>query len=107
MKDLNLELVELFDMRKAKIRNEKNLTAQADEAKKDIRMLTIMFSDGIPSLKVKMDEEQYIIWDAPLKSLFFFNGKKQVLLEGSEKEICVKARPFLREMVAQAKKFYL
>lgn len=107
MRDLNLELVELFDLKKAKLRQDKELTTKADEAKKDIRLLTVMFRDGIPSLKIKIDEGEYIIWDAESNNLLFSNGQKKVLLEASSKEICVKARPFLLEMVEQAKKFYL
>lgn len=106
-KDLNLELVELFDLRKAKVRYDKDLTQKANEALKDIRLLTVMFRDGIPSLKVKIDEGEYIEWQAESGSLLFTDGKSKVLLEAASKEVRVKARPFLHEMVEQAKKFYL
>lgn len=107
MKDLNSELVELFDMRKSKIRHEKELTNKAQEAQKDIRLLTVMFRDGIPSLEVKIDEGEYIVWDASNGSLLYVKGKTRVMLEAAEREVRIKARPFLFEMVAQAKKFYL
>lgn len=107
MKDLNLELVELFDMKKRKLRAQKDLTQKALEAQKDIRMLTVMFRDGIPSLQVKIDEGEYIMWDAQNGSLLYSNGKTKIMLEASEPEVRIKARPFLYEMVAQAKKFYL
>lgn len=107
MKDLNLELVELFDLRKAKLRYEKDLTQQANEAQKDIRMLTVMFREGIPSLKVKIDEGEYIIWQEETGNLLYSNGKINILLEAASREVRIKARPFLHEMVEQAKKFYL
>ncbi len=107
MKDLSMELVELFDLRKAKLRYEKDLTQKANEAQKDIRLLTVMFRDGIPSLQVKIDEGEHIIWQAETGSLLYSNGKSKILLEQASKEVQVKARPFLFEMVTQAKNFYL
>lgn len=107
MKDLNDELVELFDLRKAKLRYEKDITQKANEAQKDIRLLTVMFREGIPSLQVKIDEGEYIIWQQETGSLLYTDGKAKILLEGASKEVRVKARPFLRELVEQAKKFYL
>ena len=107
MKDLNSQLVELFDMRKKKVHQEKELNNRALEAQKDIRMLTVMFRDGIPSLEVKIDEGEYIVWDAHSSSLLYVKGKTRVMLEAAEREVRIKARPFLFEMVAQAKKFYL
>lgn len=106
-KDLNLELVELFDLRKAKIRYEKDLTLKANEARRDIRLLTVMFRDGIPSLQISIDEGEYIVWQSETGSLLYTNGKGKVLLEAASKEVQVKARPFLHQMVEQAKKFYL
>lgn len=107
MKDLNLELVELFDMKKAKLRYEKDLTQKANEAQKDIRMLIMMFREGIPSLEVKIDEGEYLIWEEETGNLLYSDGKARILLDAASKEVRVKARPFLREMVKQAKNFYL
>jgi len=106
-KDLNLKLVELFDLRKAKLRYEKDLTQKANEAQRDIRLLTVMFREGIPALKVKIDEGEYIVWQPETGSLLYTDGKAKILLEAASKEVRVKARPFLHEMVKQAKNFYL
>lgn len=104
--DLSQELVSLFDLKKSKARNEKILTQAAFEAQRDIRYLTLMFCDGIPDISVKCSPTETIRWDAHSQKLIYQDGFDQQLLEAASKEIRVKMRPFLKELVKKAKDFY-
>ncbi len=42
-------------MKKARVRDEKKLTQDAHEAQKDIRLLTLMFRDGIPDVADRLE----------------------------------------------------
>ena len=81
--ELSDELQELFDIRNAKIKEEKNLTLAAMEAQRDIRLLTHMFSDGIPGIAVMISEEEKIIWDSSEKRLLYSDGEKIQILESA------------------------
>ncbi|MGE3609310.1 MAG: hypothetical protein AB7I27_06960 [Bacteriovoracaceae bacterium] len=105
--NLSQELVELFDIRKAKIRDEKILTQLSNEAQRDIRLLTHMFRDGIPDLEVKISLHESIMWDSNSQKLMYANERSKVLLEGAPREIRIKARPFLTELVKKAKDLYV
>lgn len=104
--DLSQELVSLFDLKKSKARNEKILTQAAFEAQRDIRYLTLMFCDGIPDISIKCSPTEIIRWDAHAQKLIYQEGFDQQLLEAASKEIRVKMRPFLTELVKKAKDFY-
>jgi hypothetical protein len=104
--DLSQELVSLFDLKKSKARNEKNLVQAAFEAQRDIRYLTLMFSDGIPDLMMECSETECIKWDAKAQKLIYINGNELQLLEAASKEVRVKMRPFLKDLVKKAKDMY-
>jgi hypothetical protein len=101
------ELVELFDMKKAKLRDEKRLNQEATEAQKDIRLLTLMFRDGIPDLSIDISADESIKWDARTQMLLYVNNKTTSVIEGTSREVRIKIRPYLAEMVKKAKDLYL
>lgn len=104
--DLTSELVKLFDLKKSKIRNEKELTQAAFEAQRDIRYLTLMFCDGIPSIQMKVTDTENINWDSRAQKLLYVHNGQAQLLEATSKEIRVRMRPFLTGLVQKAKDFY-
>ena len=104
--DLSDELVSLFDLRKSKVRDEKILTQAAFEAQRDIRYLTLMFSDGIPDLSMQVTDTEMIKWDSRVQKLIYSNGETVQLLEASSKEVRVRMRPFLTDLVKKARSFY-
>ncbi len=105
-RDLSQELVSLFDLRKSKVRDEKLLTQAAFEAQRDIRYLTLMFSDGIPNLSMKVTDTETIKWDAHTQKLIYYQGETVQLLEAASKETRVRMRPFLTDLVKKAREFY-
>jgi hypothetical protein len=104
--NLNQELVSLFDLRKSKIRDEKNLTQMAFEAQRDIRYLTLMFCDGIPDMNMRVTDDETIRWDSQSRKLFYMRDGHAQLLEAASREIRIKMRPFLIDLVRKAKDFY-
>lgn len=104
--ELSNELVSLFDLRKSKIRDEKILTQAAFEAQRDIRYLTLMFCDGIPDVSMKCTDTETIKWDSRSKNLLYVSSGQIQLLEAASKEVRVKMRPFLTDLVKKAKDFY-
>lgn len=104
--NLTTELVSLFDLRKSKVRNEKILTQAAFEAQRDIRYLTLMFCDGIPDVTMKCTDTESIKWDSRSKNLLYICENQVQILEAASKEIRVKMRPFLTDLVKKAKAFY-
>lgn len=103
---LSQELVSLFDLKKSKVREEKELTHAAFEAQRDIRYLTLMFCDGIPDISMKVSDSESIQWNSHSQKLIYINGETMQILEAASKEIRVKMRPFLTELVKKAKDFY-
>ena len=103
---LTNELISLFDLRKSKMRDDKELTQAANEAQRDIRYLTLMFSDGIPTISMQVTDTEVIRWDARAEKLIYVNGETAQLLEAASKEIRVKMRPFLTDLVKKAREFY-
>jgi hypothetical protein len=104
--DLSQELVSLFDLKKSKIRDDKNLTQEAFEAQRDIRYLTLMFSDGIPDITMQVTDTECIKWDAHATKLLYVKGDQVQLLEGTSREVRVRMRPFLTDLVRKARDFY-
>lgn len=104
--DLSEELVSLFDLRKSKVRDEKILTQAAFEAQRDIRYLTLMFSDGIPNVSMQVTDTEIIKWDSHVQKLIYYKDGQGQLLESASKEIRVRMRPFLTDLVKKARDFY-
>ena len=104
--DLNQELTELFDLKKAKIRQEKMLQHQATEAQKDIRLLTLMFRDGIPDITMPMSDNESLSWDSRGQQLLYKKESHSQVVEGTTREVMARLRPFLIEIVKKAKEFY-
>ena len=104
---ISRELGELFDLRKAKIRTEKLLTQEATEAQKDIRLVTLMFRDGIPDLEIDISSDEKIIWDSKSQVLIYQSHRQDQLLEGASREVRIKVRPYLKELVKKAKQLYI
>lgn len=105
-KDLSQELISLFDLKKSKRRYERNLTQEAFEAQRDIRYLTLMFCDGIPEITMKVTDTESIKWDTHLQKLLYVKGSEVQILEAASREIRVKMRPFLTDLVRKAREFY-
>lgn len=103
---LNDELVSLFDLKKSKLRDEKVLTQEAFEAQRDIRYLTLMFCDGIPDITLPVTDHEQIKWDSKAQKLLYVHGDRVQILEAASREIRVKMRPFLTDLVRKAKDFY-
>ena len=103
---LENELEELFDIRYAKKRNEKNLNQEALEAQRDIRVITHMFRDGIPDITIPMGDQEFIKWDSGPKRLIFVTKESSCALEGACRELMVKVRPHLALLVKKAQDFY-
>lgn len=105
--ELEVVLGELYDIRHRKSREEKLLQGQAHETKKDINLVTLMFSEGIPDLGVSFGEGEYLTWDARSKRLIYTKDDCAQFVEGARNEILVRIRPYLKELVAKAKAFYV
>ena len=105
-KNLNHELISLFDLKKNKVKEERELSQLAFEAQRDIRYLTLMFCDGIPDLEMKINEIESIRWDSSSKKLLYVREEKVHILEGASREVRVRMRPYLVDLVKQAQKFY-
>ncbi len=104
--NLSQELVSLFDLKKSKVRDEKLLSQAAFEAQRDIRYLTLMFCDGIPDISMKVTDTEDIIWDSRAQKLLYVDKGQVQMLEATSKEIRVRMRPFLTDLVRKAKDFY-
>ena len=103
---LESELEELFDIRYAKQRNEKDLKNEAMAAQKDIRLITHMFREGVPDLTIPLDDTSSLRWDALAKRLILINQAGTHNLEGAPRELLIQVRPHLTLLVRQAKDFY-
>ncbi len=103
---LTQELVSLFDLKKSKLRDEKLLSQEAFEAQRDIRYLTLMFSDGIPSLRMPVTDTESIRWDAQANKLLYEHNGHVQLLEAASREIRIRMRPYLTDLVRKARDFY-
>ncbi len=104
--NLTQELVSLFDLKKSKVRDEKILSQAAFDAQRDIRYLTLMFSDGIPDINMNVTDTENIQWDSRSQKLLYVLEGQAQLLEAASKEIRVRMRPFLTDLVRKAKDFY-
>jgi hypothetical protein len=103
---LESELEELFDIRYAKIRNEKDLKNEAMAAQKDVRLITHMFRDGVPDITIPLTDSSSLRWDSNNKRLILLNSTGTHNLEGAPLETLIMVRPHLALLVRQAKDFY-
>jgi hypothetical protein len=104
--DLTKELVSLFDLKKSRVRDEKILTQKAFEAQRDIKYLTLMFSDGIPDVTIPITDHEVIRWDSQAKKLLYVKDNQVQLLEACSQQIRIRMRPFLTDLVRKARDFY-
>lgn len=103
---LESELGELFDIKTAKLRKEKILNDEFLAAQKEVKMLILMFSDGIPSLRIPLRDGETLAWDADVRRLIHCRNQESSLIESVSKETLVSIRPFLKDLVRAAKDFY-
>lgn len=103
---LSKELGELFDLRKAKTRIEKIQSQEDTEAQRDIRLLTLMFKDGVPDIVVNISETESVKWDARAQKLLYLCDNSTRVLEATSRDIRIKIRPHLTDLVKKAKDFY-
>lgn len=104
---LEIELSELYDIRLRKNKRQKLLNQEAYEAKKDMKLLTIMFGDEPSDITVLMDPTEKLMWNAKEKRLIYFVNNEPQFLEGANYDVLLKIRPFLNHLVKKAKEFYL
>lgn len=103
---LETELGELFDIRNAKVRREKQLNEDFVAAQKEVKMLILMFTDGIPSVTIPLGDREYLEWDHTICKLLYHKDEVSQFIEGISKATLVSIRPHLRELVRKAKEFY-
>jgi hypothetical protein len=104
--ELNQELNELFDLKKAKARKDKTLEQQSNEALREIRHLILMFRDGIPNVIIPVSESESLEWRSHTQQLVYVKDDHAQVVEGTSKENMVKLRPYLVQIVKKAKEFY-
>jgi hypothetical protein len=104
--NLAQELTELFDMRKARMREVKQKAMEDNETQRDIRSLILMFKDGIPDITVSISETETVKWDASLQKLLYMTSDSTQVLEATSRDIRKRVQPFLIEMVHKAKEFF-
>lgn len=104
---LEIELGELFDIRSRKARQEKLQFQEAVDAKKDIKLLIRMFSEGVHDMQVFLSEREVLEWDSKLKRLVYHKGEYSQYIESASHEILVRVRPFLKDLAKKAKEYYL
>lgn len=104
--ELNQELNELFDLKKAKARKDKMLEQQSNEALREIRHLILMFRDGIPNVSIPVSDCESLEWKAESQQLVYVKDHYAQVVEGATKETMVTLRPYLIQIVKKAKEFY-
>jgi hypothetical protein len=104
--NLAQELIELFDMKKARIRDVKQMAMEDNETQRDIRSLILMFKDGIPDIAINISETETVKWDSRHQNLLYVTPENTQVLEGTSREIRKRVQPFLVDLVQKAKEFY-
>jgi hypothetical protein len=105
--NLELELEELFDIKKAKEQNEKKLAEETMEAKKEIRLLTHMFREGVPDVTIPLGDNEFLKWDAKNQNLLFVQNEVVQIIDACSPQTMIRIRHHLTLLVKQAKNFYL
>lgn len=103
---LEADLGELFDIRNARMARDKRQNEDAVAAQKDIKMLIMMFSDGIPSIHLPLGDHETLEWDFSGKRLLYHANGQTQYLDAASKDILIKVRPHLRDLVKKAQDFY-
>lgn len=104
--ELKKELISLFNLKKSRIRDEKTLIQEAFDAQRDIRYLTLMFCDGIPDVTIPVTDFESLKWDSRAQKILYIKYDEIQLLEGAPREVMVKMRPHLTDLVKRAKMFF-
>lgn len=107
MSDLEKELLQLFEIRKVRLDTEKVLNMKFIEAQKDIKLLILRFSEGIPNVEISLNDEESLIWDSSVKTLMYANGDNVQHLDAVEKQTIIKVRPHLSKLVKRAQEICL
>ena len=103
---LEVELGELFDIRSRKARQEKLNFQEAMDAKRDVKLLTRMFSDGVRDMNVAIASSEILEWDSHLRRLVYHRGEYSQYIETANNEILIRVRPFLKDLAKKAKEYY-
>ena len=106
LRSLENELQQLFDIRHAKLRDEKVISQEAIEAQRDIRLITHRFKDGIPDITIPINSEEDIKWDSQNKRLLLIGHESCQILEVSCRLTMIRVRPHLALLVKEAIEFY-
>jgi hypothetical protein len=65
-----------------------------------------MFCDGIPDITMPVTDTEIIKWDSHARKLLYIKGEHIQILEAAPREVRIKMRPFLTDLVRKAKSFY-
>ena len=106
LRSLENELQQLFDIRHARLRDDKIISQEAMEAQRDIRLITHKFKDGIPDLTIPINTEEDIRWDSQNKRLLLISHESCQILEASSRLTMIRIRPHLALLVKEAIEFY-
>jgi len=104
---LEIELGELYDIRTRRVREKKKLLQEAQEIKKDIRLITLMFSDGILDLSLRLGQQEILEWDFRAKRLIYHRGEVSQFIESAKDDVLIRIRPYLKDLVKKAKDNYV
>lgn len=83
-----------------------DLSAEALQTLRDIRYLTIIFSDGVPDISIPTTDTETLRWDSKMKKLLYIREGRVQLLEIATQETHLRMRPFLTDLVRKAKDFF-
>jgi hypothetical protein len=103
---LENELHQLFDIRHARLRDDKIISHEAMDAQRDIRLITHKFKDGIPDITISINSDEDIKWDSQNKRLLLISLESCQILEASCRLTMIRVRPHLALLVKQAIDFY-
>ncbi len=100
-------LNELYDIRLRKERLRRENEENAMIVKKEIKLLTLMFSDGIKDISLPLDENEVLEWDSRSRRLIYHKGEVSRFIETVSNDLLIKIRPFLKMMVSQVRESYV
>ncbi len=102
-----IELGQLFDLRREKIRRDERREEELRGAKKEIQLLLKMFSEDIPTVSVPLGSDTYLEWDARIKRLLYHHNGVSRFVESVQDGTLIEIRKHLLCLVKSAKKHYL
>ena len=103
---LESELSELFDIRKAKERRDKQRNDDAIAVQKDFKVLVMMFSDGVPNMTIPLGDNEFLEWDSRIKKLLYHCNDVSLFIENLKTDSLLKIKPHLHMLARKAKDFY-